>query len=189
VAVSQNVVQQLDIQAAQDVIVRPIVITAGDEEDPLVTCDLNLNPNAIDHNKVNSVIAKSVNGNSEFTGIDIDERLSSNTGNEIGSASQATSINVSGQTVTVNGGLIKGISENVSVANDIIANLTATGTVNSSFTAFTSRASALRITGNQISKLTAANAKGILRAAGREQLANGFKQYCNGSQHQLWNRY
>jgi len=162
VAVSQNVIQQLDIQAAQDVIVHPIVITAGGEEDPVVTCDLNLNPNAIDNNKVNAVIAKSVNGNSEFTGIDIDGRLSSNTGNEIGSVSQANSISVSGQTAAVNGVLIRNSSIGISVADDIISNLTAIGAVSSSVNGVHFKGPGTStITGNQISKLTGGNARGI----------------------------
>jgi len=162
VNVSQNVIQQLDIQAAQDVIVRPIVITDGDDEDPLVSCNINPLRDAIDHNTLNAIFAKSTGGDVDFTGIEIDGRLSSNTGNVVGSASQANSVNAIGQNVTVNGILISGTPEDVSVTNDIISNITATGTVSSSvFGVHFKATGTASITGNQVNRLTASNVKGI----------------------------
>ena len=102
------------------------------------------------------------NGEANFTGIQINERLGGNTGNVIGSATDANSIMISGKTALATGVLIDGLSEDVSVSDDIIANITARGTESASLYGIHFNGSGLvKIAGNAVHHLSAPDVKGV----------------------------
>ncbi len=161
VTIAENIIQQGNIISTGDVTVSPLFIS--DDHHEVITCEPSpAQPAVFDHNLINSITASSTAGDADFTGIEINGRLASNTGNVIGSATQVNSINVSGQTVSVNGVLVTGTPGDVSVSDDIIANITANGTVSTSLNGVHFNGTGVvKVSGNQINHLTAPASKGI----------------------------
>ncbi len=119
-------------------------------------------PATVHTNRTHSLKITSEDGEANFTGIEINERLAGNTGNIIGSATVPNSIQVSGKKAVINGVLIDSEAENISISDDIIANLTAIATESALVNGihFNGRG-IIKISGNQIHHLNAPVARGI----------------------------
>lgn len=162
VNISGNTIQQLDIQSSGNVNINPIIIT--DEDPSLIPCN---NPSlaapTLHNNTITSVFGNSTGGTVDFTGIKINARLAANKENIIGSANIANSINLSGVDVFANGVLVNGFAENVSVTDDLVANISATGTNSSAVNGVQLNGTGtVVISGNDIHNLNAVAVKGIL---------------------------
>ena len=160
VVIADNVIQQVDVQSSGSVSVNNIFITDDHHEVP--PCETGTQPVTLDNNTMKTITATADGGSAELTGVQINSRLASNTGNVVGSATEANSILVTGNIATINGVLINGEPENASVSNDIIANVTANG-VNGSVVngVHFNGTGTVKISGNNIKNLTAATVRGI----------------------------
>ena len=119
-------------------------------------------PSTLHNNKVYKVNVSSTDGTASFAGININDRISANTGNIIGSPTDANSIIVTGKSAFANGIRLKN-SPDVSVSDDIIANIVATGTLTpASVNGILFEGGALaKVSGNNIHHLSAPLSKGI----------------------------
>jgi hypothetical protein len=119
-------------------------------------------PSTLHNNKVYKVNVSSTEGAASFAGIKINDRIAANTGNIIGSSTDANSIVVTGKSPFANGVLLRN-SPDVSVSDDVIANIVATGTLTPASVngiLFEAGANA-KISGNHVHHLTAPANKGI----------------------------
>ena len=159
VTIADNIIQQADVQSSGSVSVNNIFITDDHHEVP--PCETGTQPVTLDNNTMKSITA-TADGSADLTGVKINSRLASNAGNKIGSATEANSIVVTGNTATINGVLINGEPESVSISNDIIANITANG-VNGSVVngVHFNGTGTVKISGNDIKNLNAATVRGI----------------------------
>ncbi len=124
-------------------------------------------PSLLHHNQIYSINVSSTNAEASFAGIRND-RLAANTGNIIGSASEANSIVVTGKSAHATGIHLKNPPD-VSVSDDVIANISAIGTLDpGSVKGIHFDGGALaKISGNVIHHLTSPLSKGIyLQPAG-----------------------
>ncbi|MGK2863264.1 MAG: T9SS type A sorting domain-containing protein [Chitinophagaceae bacterium] len=114
------------------------------------------------NNEIYKINVSSPNDEASFTGITINDRIAGNTGNIIGSATEANSIMVTGKTASANGIRLNN-SPDVSISDDIIANITANGTLTpASVNGILFNGGALaKISGNNIHHLTSPQSKGI----------------------------
>ncbi len=165
IAISQNIIEQLDITSSG-----PSIVTAiGPVIDPPPSGFICLPapPAGVDYNLINNITLSSDDGNASFTGIElggtnagiepaqlhnnavyklnvsapngeanvtglrINDRISANTGNIIGSDTEANSILVTGKTALVNAVHVND-SPDASISDDIIGNITVNGTLSSS---------------------------------------------------------
>jgi Secretion system C-terminal sorting domain len=122
----------------------------------------SIEPSTLHNNKVYKINVSSTEGTASFSGININDRISANTGNIIGSLADANSIVVTGRSAFANGIRLKN-SPDVSVSDDIIANITATGTlIPASVNGIVFEAGTLaKISGNNIHHLSAPLSRGI----------------------------
>ena len=114
------------------------------------------------HNEVYKVNVSSPEGAANFKGITVNERIAANTGNIIGSATEANSIMVTGKSAIANGIHLKN-SPDVTISDDIIANISAIGTLTpASVNGILFEGGAIaKISGNQVHHLSASESKGI----------------------------
>jgi hypothetical protein len=159
VTIADNIIQQADVQSSGSVSVNNIFITDDHHEVP--PCETGTQPVTLENNTMRTITATAA-GSADLTGVKINSRLSSNTGNVIGSATEANSILVTGNTATINGVVVNGEPANVSISNDIIANVTANG-VNGSVVngVHFNGTGTVKISGNDIKNLNAATLRGI----------------------------
>ena len=160
VTVSQNIIQQGNIQSSGDVTVRTLFVS--DDHHEVIMCEPFSTPPVVEQNLVQSIIATANYRNANFIGLHINERIAANTGNTIGSATEANSISVTGNTADATGIFIEGSPEDVSVSNDAVSNLTASGINGAVINGIHfSGNGTVKISGNNIKSLTALVAKGI----------------------------
>ncbi len=158
VIVTNNTIQFLDILSNGYVQVFGII----DPKDDVVPCGSSLQAPAIGGNSFKNVSVISETGDATVTGVHINGRLATNDGNIIGSLTEANSISVTAKNAIVNGILIEENPDNVSVSNDVVANITASGTVSSEINGVHFKAAGnTTISGNTIRNLNAGTARGI----------------------------
>jgi hypothetical protein len=127
------------------------------------TAGISSTLSTLHNNTVNKINVLSNDAEASFTGIRINDRISANSGNVIGSASDANSIQVTGKSASANGIFLSN-SSHVTIGNDVIANITAIGTLNPGSVngiVFQS-GSVAEIDSNNIHHLTGGVTRGIL---------------------------
>ncbi len=160
VSITGNTIQQIDIQSAGTVTVNNLFVSDDHHEVPPCEPD-SPQPVVLENNNINSLTAVA-NDDANVTGIRINERISANAGNIIGSVTQANSITATGNNVTLNAVLVEGLPEDVSISNDSIANLTATGISSAVVNGVHFNGTGIiKVSGNNIKNLTGITARGI----------------------------
>jgi hypothetical protein len=158
ITVSQNTIQQLDIQSAGDI----TVINYLNDPEFVTRCEPRLFDNFFDRNSVSAVLARSTGGNVNFTGFKFLATSLIFNGNIIGSTNDANSITASGKNVSAIGVSIEGIFDTIAIADATIANFAITGSESAQANAIKYKAvGKMNLLRNSIAKLNATTVKAI----------------------------
>ena len=161
VDVSQNSIQQLDIQSAGTVTISNLIIS--DDDPSLLPCnDALFSLASVLKNTITAVSGISSGGTVNFSGISININTATISGNKIGSVTAAGSIYLRGTNVAADAMMINGFAEKVSLSGNQISNITANGIYSNTLNGMRYNGSGnIQISGNSINTLATGGTRGI----------------------------